>query len=203
MLFSTDTRTWTDLNSDDIAQENELGPTSNVNFGVRRNRQMDPDIKRPYQIGVGRGRPARAGARSGVAVSYTQRQLPSHQFLQQPRDSAQRLHAPHRARPARQRPDAAGLQHRPRGSSDWSTSWTPTPITTRAIYRGVDVSFNVRIPGGGSVNGGTSTGQDHRPDLRGRESEQPAVLRPVAVHVPLQTNFKLSGTYPLPSSASG
>ena len=48
-MISTDTRTWTDINRDDIAQENELGPTSNLTFGVRRNRNPDPDIRRPYQ----------------------------------------------------------------------------------------------------------------------------------------------------------
>ena len=50
MVFWTDQRTWlNDLNHDDIAQENELGPTSNLTFGVRRNQNPDPDIKRPYQ----------------------------------------------------------------------------------------------------------------------------------------------------------
>src|SRR4030095_1436158 len=48
-VFATDMRTWNDLNRDDIAQENELGPTSNLTFGVRRNRNADPDINRPYQ----------------------------------------------------------------------------------------------------------------------------------------------------------
>ena len=32
MVISTDVRTWTDSNRDDIAQENELGPTSNREF---------------------------------------------------------------------------------------------------------------------------------------------------------------------------
>jgi hypothetical protein len=43
-----DTRNWTDLNRDDIAQENEIGP-GNPNFAVRRERNPAPDIKRPYQ----------------------------------------------------------------------------------------------------------------------------------------------------------
>ncbi len=44
---STDRRTWTDLNRDDIAQENELGLSSNTTFGVRRNLVPDPNLKRP------------------------------------------------------------------------------------------------------------------------------------------------------------
>ena len=50
MIVSTDSRTWTDLNRDDIAQENEIGPPSNLNFGIRPNENMDPDIVRPYQL---------------------------------------------------------------------------------------------------------------------------------------------------------
>jgi len=49
IVITTDTRTWTDLIRDDIAQENELGPTSNVNFGTRQNQNFAPEIKRPYQ----------------------------------------------------------------------------------------------------------------------------------------------------------
>ena len=58
LVFGLDTRTWTDTNRDDIAQESELGPTSNTTFGVRRNQNADPNITRPYQrvydIGVDR-----------------------------------------------------------------------------------------------------------------------------------------------------
>jgi hypothetical protein len=47
----SDTRTWRDLNGDEIAQENELGPTTNRNFGLPANvTTPDPDLKRPYQM---------------------------------------------------------------------------------------------------------------------------------------------------------
>src|SRR6185295_2956432 len=47
----TDTRTWRDLNGDDIAQENEIGPTTNLNFGRPSNvTRPDPDLARPYQL---------------------------------------------------------------------------------------------------------------------------------------------------------
>ena len=37
------------MNSDDIAQENEIGP-GNANFGTRRNRNTNAGIDRPYQL---------------------------------------------------------------------------------------------------------------------------------------------------------
>jgi len=45
----SDTRTWTDLNRDDIAQDNEIGPSNIANFGsATLQRHPDPDIAREY-----------------------------------------------------------------------------------------------------------------------------------------------------------
>src|SRR5678809_1119632 len=73
MVISTDTRTWNDLNRDDIAQENEIGPTSNLTFGVRRNQNADPDIARPYQLlgDIGIQHELRPGL--AVAIGYNRR----------------------------------------------------------------------------------------------------------------------------------
>jgi hypothetical protein len=45
----SDTRTWSDLNNDDIAQDNEIGPPNDVRFGQAvLTRHPDPDIAREY-----------------------------------------------------------------------------------------------------------------------------------------------------------
>src|SRR5262245_37900620 len=44
----TDTRTWTDTNGDDIAQDSEIGPSNNPNFGKITNRTLDPNFTREY-----------------------------------------------------------------------------------------------------------------------------------------------------------
>ncbi len=46
----SDRRTWTDLNRDDIAQDNEIGPASNRNFGLSPALRPDPNIDRPYHV---------------------------------------------------------------------------------------------------------------------------------------------------------
>src|SRR5205807_10507301 len=46
----TDTRTWTDLNRDDIAQENELGPSQNLKFGTASTTKPDTNLRRPYNV---------------------------------------------------------------------------------------------------------------------------------------------------------
>src|SRR6266545_3354646 len=46
---STDTRTWKDLNGNDIAEESELGPSTNLSFGLRNLSAPDPNLKRGFQ----------------------------------------------------------------------------------------------------------------------------------------------------------
>ena len=49
-VLQTDRRTWSDLNGDDIAQTNEIGPVvTPFNISGVSNRRPDPDIRRPYQ----------------------------------------------------------------------------------------------------------------------------------------------------------
>jgi len=50
MFLASDSRTWNDLNRDDIAQDNEIGPSTNNAFGIRQSRNPDPNIKREYSI---------------------------------------------------------------------------------------------------------------------------------------------------------
>ena len=50
MISDTDVRTWSDLNHDNIAQDNEIGPSQNRNFGIRQNRFPAGDISRPYEM---------------------------------------------------------------------------------------------------------------------------------------------------------
>jgi hypothetical protein len=47
---STEIRSWVDLNGDDIAEDNEIGPPQSSTFGVRPNRVMDPNERRPYTM---------------------------------------------------------------------------------------------------------------------------------------------------------
>src|SRR5204863_7296465 len=50
MFLATDSRTWNDLNGDDIAQDNEIGPSNNNAFGIRQSRNPDPHLQREYSI---------------------------------------------------------------------------------------------------------------------------------------------------------
>ena len=48
--FASDQRSWRDTNGDDIAQDSEIGPSQNVNFGVRQSRFPSPDLSRENNV---------------------------------------------------------------------------------------------------------------------------------------------------------
>src|SRR5688572_17354388 len=59
MVRANDTRTWADrdllgrdlpTNGDDLAQDNEIGPSNNRLFGIRSARNPDPTIQREYNL---------------------------------------------------------------------------------------------------------------------------------------------------------
>ena len=203
-IFSMDTRTWSDLNGDDIAQENEIGRPSNLTFGIRRNQNPDPDIKRPYQwVGdIGVQHELLRGL--AVAVSYNRRSFgnlvwtnnlaidPGDYTLitvPDPRGNGQTLSLYNAS------PTKFGLVNELDTNSSDNTR----------VYNGVDASFNLRIPGGATIFGGTSTG---RTVSRTCQTEDPNYLSGAnpglrtcdqsAFDIPYATQFKLSGTYPLP-----
>ena len=74
MLADTDTRDWNDLNRNDIADPNELGPSTNLSFGLPKvQRQLDPDLRRErtrlYNVSL--DHELRPGL--GVSVAYNKR----------------------------------------------------------------------------------------------------------------------------------
>src|SRR4029077_10715465 len=73
----TDTRTWTDVDlggrslathGDGVAQDNEIGPSNNPNFGKITNRSLDPNFKRESNLQYGAG--IQHELRTGVAVNF-------------------------------------------------------------------------------------------------------------------------------------
>jgi hypothetical protein len=196
MLFSIDTRTWNDLNQDDIAQEFELGPSTNTAFGQRSTRNMDPDLKRPFQTVWNLGVQHELFDNLGLAVTYTQRDFHRLNLLRN-------LAIPLTEYTRYEVPDPRGNgEMLPVYSINRSVFGQVNQIDTNSeensqVYRGVDVSFNWRFRGA-SVFGGTSTGHVLATTC---EVDNPNSLRfcDESRHdVPLLTSFKLSGSVPLP-----
>src|SRR5215468_401994 len=195
-VFSTDQRTWNDLNKDDLAQENEIGPTSNVTFGVRRNQNPDPNIKRPYQRVWDIGIQHEVFRGLAVSVSYNQRSFYNIIWTQN-------LSIPYSQYTIVNIPD-------PQGNGGTIPVYnvnrsvfglvneldTNSGVNTR-VYKGVDVSVGWRLPGGGTLTGGTSTGRTLTNTCDVEDPNNQRFCDYNQYSFPLQTLFKLSGTYPL------
>ena len=78
VALAFENRTWTDTdrsglnlptNGDGIAQDNEIGPSGNPNFGKITNRTLDPELHARVQPAVQRRDPARAAAGDGGHAS--------------------------------------------------------------------------------------------------------------------------------------
>jgi len=196
-VFSTDQRTWTDLNKDDVAQENEIGQSRNNAFGVRRNQNPDPSIKRPYQrvwdIGVqhellrGLALSVSYNQRSFYNIIWTQNlSIPYSQYspivIADPQGNGQTITVLNVNRAV------FGLVNELDTNSASNTR----------VYKGVDVSLSWRFPGGGTLTGGTSTGRTLTNTCDVEDPNNQRFCDYNQYDYPLQTLFKLSGTYPLP-----
>jgi Carboxypeptidase regulatory-like domain len=195
-VFATDQRTWDDRNKDDVAQEDEIGPPRDIAFGVQRNLNVDPGIKRPYQQVWDVGIQHELLPGLAVSVSYNERRfyrmiwrrnvaIPFSEYtrltIEDPRNNGQTLPLYNVNRSVFGQVDQLDANSR---------------RNTR-IYRGIDATFSWRLPNGGALSGGTSTG---RTLTRTCDVEDPNSLRFCDYNqyeIPFQTLSKLSGTYPL------
>src|SRR5262249_21969811 len=80
----TDTRTWTDTdlagrqlptNGDNIAQENEIGPSNNPNFGKIPGRTLDPNFSREYNLQYGAGVQHQLWPGTAISFNWFRRQI--------------------------------------------------------------------------------------------------------------------------------
>jgi hypothetical protein len=176
-------------------------------FGVRRNRNPDADIARPYQwvYNVGVTRELRPGL--GVSVNYYYRKFYDISYTT---DLAKPISGPSSVYTQYQIPD-------PRGNGRSLTIHNINPAALQTIneldttsknntaaFHSFDIGINARLANGAFLQGGTASGLTW--------SSTCDVLDPnggTAVNglrycdqrqfdIPWRTNFKLSGSYPLP-----
>jgi hypothetical protein len=209
MRIQSDRRTWRDLNGDDIAQDNEIGPVNRPFdlIGVRTV-NPDPDIKRSYQWEFSAGVQRELVPRVSVSANWVRRTF-------------------RRLITTAGRTDAAEVAGRRENRLVSHSDYTPLPIQnpinpsetilvhsisraklglvdeiernsdqTKRWNNGFDASINARV-GGGTVFAGASWDRQIRVEC---DVADPNLLRfcdQSVFGMPYKTMFKLAGTYPL------
>ena len=196
-VLQTDRRTWSDLNGDDTAQTNEIGPVvTPFNISGVSNRRPDPDIRRPYQweYTVGVQHELSAGVllsanwlrRDYKRLFWSDNTLVSY-------DDYTIVDIPNPHVPGEMVP-IYNLNVAKRGQVDIIDK---NSSQNRRWYNGFDVGFTARARGA-SMYGGVTAGKQTTTFC---EVDDPNSLRYCDqrdLDMPYLTQFKLAGTYPLP-----
>ncbi|PYR45809.1 MAG: hypothetical protein DMF89_24130 [Acidobacteria bacterium] len=204
----TDTRTWNDANHDGIAEDNEIGPSGNANFGISTGRSPSPGLAREYNVETTAGVQHQLLSRVSMFAGYYHR----HFYNQEAQLNPLLTMADFTSFPLAN----------PLGNGETLTLFNLNPAKAglyakqlvdinsninRTIYDGFEASFTARLPRGANVFGGwsndrliTVTCDQYDPnklrfcDQTGQTFQQyGATSTP-----PFRNDFKLSANYPLP-----
>jgi hypothetical protein len=201
---AADTRTWVDRNGDDIAQESELGPSTNLTFGLPASVPTpDPNLKRPYQILYNAG--IQHELRPGISVNldYYYRQ---YYRMFYGTTSAWTITDQNTATTFADYTPL--LIPDPRDSTQQITIYSISPAKLGQVnlfrtnssqdfikYNGIDLTSVARLRNGAQIQGGVTTGRLHQNLC---DMSDPNQLRYCDATFPWLAQFKLSGSYPLP-----
>jgi Carboxypeptidase regulatory-like domain len=166
-------------------------------FGVRRNRNPDPDLERPNQLvwNAGISREIRPGF--GISANYYRRQFYDITFTTD-LDKPLSVYTPYQVRD-------------PRGNGQMMTVYNIDPVALRSlteldttssnntsVFNSVDVGVNLRFGNGVMLNGGTATGRSQTTTCDVTDPNSTWYCDDTQFDVPWRTTFKMSGLYPLP-----
>lgn len=195
----TDTRNWSDLNGDDIAQDNEIGPSSNSKFGLVPERRRDPELKRPsnveYNIAVDR----QLTSSISVSGAWFKRTFSNFSktdnLLIAPSDYA----AVQVTNPLTNQPMTIyNLNRAKLGLSDVLDTTASNSDLNRREYSGFEATFNARLPLGASMFGGWWSDRDITVACDGDDPNTFIFCDQSVLGIPYRNNYKLAGSVPLP-----
>jgi len=197
MVIATDRRTWSDLNGDDIAQDNEIGPVNTpFNVSGSSNRNADPDIRRPYQWEYNLG--IQREVVTGVSLSFNWIRREFHRLfwtdnvLVSPEDYTI-VPIVNPLDPSETIP-IYNLNLAKRGQVQQVDR---NSDRNQRTYNGFDIGFTARVRGG-NVYGGMSTGRQITVTCDVEDPNSQRFCDHRELDIPYLTQFKLAGTYPLP-----
>jgi hypothetical protein len=215
LALQSDTRNWFDCdmnaagtgcsgvvlptNGDDIAQNNEIGPSNNTNFGLAPARRADPSIKRPYDLEYNLAVDRQLFR--GISVSGAWYRRETHNLEQ-----STNLLAGVSDYAGFQIPNPLSgemvtvynLNKAKQGQVDLLDTTATDRSKSRVSYNGFEVSFTARLPKGGNMFGGWSTEKLITVACTGSDPNTFRYCDQSVLHIPFTNDFKFNGSYPLP-----
>jgi hypothetical protein len=215
LVLQSDTRNWADCdyvkgtstcstlalptNRDGIAQDNEIGPSNNLNFGLAPARHPDPDIKRPYDleytIAVDRQ------VLPGVSVTAAWYKRDTYNLEQQTNLLVGVSDYASFVTPSPLNGDPVtiyNLNRSKQGLVDLLDTTSEDRSASRINYTGFEVSFAARLPKGGNLFGGWSADKTINVACGGNDPNTFRYCDQSELGIPLRSDFKFNGSYPLP-----
>jgi hypothetical protein len=199
LAVQTDIRNWSDLNKDDIAQNNEIGPSTNSNFGLAPARRKDPDLQRPYNREFNVAVDRELTSRISVSAAWFKRNVynlaKTTNLLIAPSDFA----AFTVANPLSGQPlTIYNLNSKKLGLSDLLDTTATDGTLNRRGYTGFETSFNIRLPKGASLFGGWWSDKDVVVACDGTDPNTFLYCDQSQLGIPFVNNFKAAGSAMLP-----
>lgn len=194
MVEGSDIVTWTDLNRDDIAQDNELGAANNATLGVRRNINPDPDLKRPYQLLYNVGIQHELFSGVSVSANYYRR---DYEDMTYTTNLAVPLSAytPVEVADPRQNGQTLTVYNLQRPFLGLVNELDTTSPNNHRYFNGYDLTVNGRGKNGATLGGGVNIGHTISTIC---DVADPNALRfcdQTQYDIPWSTTLKLNGSY--------
>ena len=184
---------------DDIAQDNEIGPTTNTKFGLAPEKRRDADLKRPFNLEYNVSVDRQLLPNLSVTGAWFRRDVfdlaKARNLLIAPSDYA----AFQVANPLTSEPlTIYNLSRAKLGLSDILDTTATDRTLNRRGYTGFEASFNVRLPRGAALFGGWWADKNLTVACDGDDPNTLSYCDQSALAIPFVHNYKLAGSVPLP-----
>lgn len=193
----TDARTWTDLNGDDIAQNNEIGPSRNAAFGLPAGTVTpDPDLRRAYNDLINVGAQHQLTRTVSISANVFRRDYRNIRWTNNVLVTAADF-------------TQVGIPD-PRGNGQTITVYNLAPAKLGVVqnidqssdntmtYNGFDLAVTSRFGQGGTLIAGMSSGLLRTNTCQVPDPNSLRFCDQSDFDIPWDKNYKLSGAYPLP-----
>jgi hypothetical protein len=199
LIPGTSTRSGRDLptNGDDIAQDNEIGPSNNLRFGVLPSRRMDPDIRRTYSMEYSVGLQQQLVSRVSLMAAWYRRTYhdieKSDNLLVSDAD-----YTPFQVTNPQNAGEQFTVYNLNRAKQGQVDILDTNSDVDQQMFNGFELSFMTRLPNGGTFFGGWTTDRNVTVTCDADNPNNRRFCDQRDLDIPLRHDFKLAGGYPLP-----